>query len=235
MPAATKWIEACNTALVYIGGRLIQTLNEPSVEAQSCNLFLNQTRREILSAYPWNAATRRESLALIGEAGKNGNPAWPYRYAFALPADCLRVLRLENGLPTGSLATIAARPLPYEVSGITVKEKSCAEQTVLLCDVFQPLLVYICTLDNPDLWPPKLMEALINRLAERLALSVAENEKRERMFAQNYLLSLQEAMLLDAREGHDYIPPDDTYLRERAGGHAPDPITDNPEDWRRKQ
>jgi hypothetical protein len=233
--AATVWTEACNIALSLIGGKLIQSPDEASVEARSCALFLGQTRREILSGHPWNAATRWKTLALIGEAGKNGNERWPYRYAFTVPADCLRILRLETGLPIGSLATISARTLPYLIGGISGsgKDKKAQELTALFCDALHPLLVYLCDLDDPHWWPPKLMQALIFSLASKLALPLSEKTNLAQALDQKYQLALREAMSVDASEGHGNIPPDDTYLRERAGRYYSDPIGEGSEVWRR--
>jgi hypothetical protein len=219
MASATKWLEACNTALLCIGGKLIQNLDEASVEAQACKLFLGQARQELLTGHPWNCATRWKPLPLIAEAGKEGNPNWPYRYAFALPADCLRVLRLETGLPAGSPATECKPALPYLLAGLSDNEispqVSTSERVALFCNEFQPLLCYIADLDNPGLWPPKLMAALIDLLATRLALPVAEAAERAQLFEKKYQQDLAAAMLIDAREGHEIIPRDDTYLRER--------------------
>ena len=206
----TSWIDICNQALRLIGGGAIQSLNEPSEEARHCSLFLAPSRRSLLASHAWNCATVWANPPVMAEAGKKEAPFWPYRYAFALPAGYLRMLRVETGLPTGSLATGAGRPAPYQV----IRWK---EQPALICDMERPTLVCLVDVPDPTFISPAILDALVYLLASKLALGVAEAEGKARLFEQKYKEALQVAMLNDAREGHEQIPLDDTWLRERDG------------------
>ena len=201
-------IEMCNAALLLVGGQTINSLDEPTQEARGCKVFWEQTRTALLAAHPWNCATSWHVPGMIGEAGKHGAPEWPYRYAFSLPPDCLRVLRIENGLPTGSLGAGAARPVPF----LTARD---GERRMLCCDVLRPTLVYIADIENPDMISPGLREAIILRMAASLSLHLAESSPLFEKLDVRAQAAMQAAMLTDAREGYEAVPPDDTWLRER--------------------
>lgn len=207
---ALNWIDICNNALALIGGKGINNLDEPSPEARNCKKFLVQARQALLSDHPWNCATNWAELALVGEAGVDGKPRWPYRYAFAVPADFLRVIRLEDGLPSGSLATLASPGIPYQLA-------AWQGQQIVLCERERATLVYVADVDNPRLLDAKLRDVLIFTLAARLALPVSEGTQRAQMFEQKAAQALDEARLADARSGHEIVPRDDTWLREQAG------------------
>lgn len=213
-------IDICNSALLLVGGRTIANLDEPTPEAQGCKVFLGQTVSGILAAHPWNCATSWHVPSMIGEAGQNGAPAWPYRYAFGLPPGCLRVLRIENGLPTGSLATAAARPVPFLVARYVESHSARrdADRLILCCDIQKPTIVYLAELSNPALISPAIRDAIVFQLAAKLARYLSESKTMMEVCEAKYRAAMQEAMLLDAREGCEAIPPDDTWLRERAGG-----------------
>jgi hypothetical protein len=202
-------IEMCNSALLLVGGQTINNLDEPTQEARGCKVFWEQTKTGVLAAHPWNCATSWHVPGMVGESGQNGAPAWPYRYAFSLPPDCLRVLRIESGLPTGSLATGAARPIPFLVA-------RDGERRLLCCDLLQPTLVYIANITNPDMISPGIRDVIIFQLAAKLALHMAESRARMEEYDKMAQVAMQAAMLADAREGYEAIPPDDTWLRERA-------------------
>lgn len=207
---ALDWIDICNAAIALVGGAPITSLNEPSKEAQRCSTFLPQVRTSVLSKHAWNCATSWHVPAMVGEAGKDGKPAWPYRYAFAVPKDFLRIVRIETGLPTGSAATCSAGAEPYRMALYN-------EQQVLICNLSSPTVVYIADPSNPHTLDPELREVLIFSLAARLALPLSEDARRAQLFMDKAREALQEAMLVDARSGHEVVPRDDTWLREQAG------------------
>jgi hypothetical protein len=204
-------IDMCNSALLLVGGKAINNLDEPTQEARGCKVFFEQTRTGILAVHPWNCATSWHVPGMVGESGKNGAPLWPYRYAFSMPPDCLRALRIENGLPTGSLAAGAARPVPFLAA-------RNGERRIFCCDILQPTLVYIADLANPDMISPGIRDAIVFQLASRLALHLAESRALMDGYEKKAQAAIQAAMLLDAREGYEAVPPDDSWLTARAGG-----------------
>lgn len=84
-------IDICNTALRRIGNiGNVSSIDPPegSAEAEACSIFLPIAKQEMLEAFPYSFAVRRERVALMSDKPLG------YRYAYALPADCCRVLSL---------------------------------------------------------------------------------------------------------------------------------------------
>lgn len=87
-------IDVCNTALARIGqvGN-IASIDPPEGGAisEACSIFLPIAVQEMLESFPYSFACRRATVALLSEKPIG------YRYAYRLPADCLRVLDLLKG------------------------------------------------------------------------------------------------------------------------------------------
>src|SRR3569623_1719834 len=90
--------QVANLALSAIGTRsTIASLSEDSTEAQTVQLWYNQTRDSLLRKLPWNWARRQVAMAVYKAAAgtpENPNgalpePPWPWKYSYAWPADCL--------------------------------------------------------------------------------------------------------------------------------------------------
>jgi hypothetical protein len=84
-------IQICNMALSHIGaGPLISSIDPPdgSVEAGYCATFYDLARTELLEPGNWAFSLKRAQLAEL----TNASEAWTY--AYALPSDCLRALRV---------------------------------------------------------------------------------------------------------------------------------------------
>ena len=84
-------VDVCNTGLGYLGARAqISSISPPdgSVEAGYCARFYPIARREMIEAHPWAFATTRVALAAVA------NPSTVWAYAYALPADCIKPLRV---------------------------------------------------------------------------------------------------------------------------------------------
>lgn len=84
-------VQICNMALSHIGaGPLISSISPPdgSVEAGYCAIFYDIARTELLEPGTWSFALKRTALAPV----TNVSESWAY--AYALPSDCLRALRI---------------------------------------------------------------------------------------------------------------------------------------------
>jgi len=83
-------VEICNMALAAIRGKSINSLTEPSREAQQCNLHYDIARRFVLRDSPWQFAKKVVALQLRTEEPLH----WIYAYQY--PGDCLN-LRTVTG------------------------------------------------------------------------------------------------------------------------------------------
>lgn len=84
-------VQLCNMALSHIGSDArVSAISPPdgSVEAGHCATFYDQARTEMLEPGTWAFTLKRATLASV----TNASTAWAY--AYALPSDCLRALRI---------------------------------------------------------------------------------------------------------------------------------------------
>lgn len=84
-------VDTCNTALSHVGARAqISSISPPdgSVEAGYCARFYPIARREMIEAHSWGFSKTRITLAEVT------NPSTIWTYAYALPADCLKPVRV---------------------------------------------------------------------------------------------------------------------------------------------
>jgi hypothetical protein len=113
---ATSDIDICCQALAMIGNDPITSLDGTDKPSATCKRFYSARRDELLVAHPWNFAMARASLAASATA-----PLWDFAYAYPLPADCLRVWRVNAWDPmqawkveAGTLITDLTAPLKVQ-------------------------------------------------------------------------------------------------------------------------
>jgi hypothetical protein len=93
-------VQICNMALSHLGSEArVSSISPPdgSVEAGHCATFYDLARTEMIEPGNWNFTLRREALA------QATNPSTVWAFAYALPSDCLRALRI---LKKGSALTV---------------------------------------------------------------------------------------------------------------------------------
>lgn len=84
-------VQICNMALSHIGSSArVTSINPPdgTVEAGHCATFYELARTELLEPGNWRFALKRAALATV----TNDSTAWAY--AYALPSDCMRAMRI---------------------------------------------------------------------------------------------------------------------------------------------
>lgn len=187
-------VDLGNRALSRLGTRAtIAALSENSTEARTVSIWYAATRDALLRAHDWNFARRRIALAELGSPSPRDKGGWAYR--FALPSDCLRLLRLET--PPG-------QPSPrFEVAGDGAGR-------VVLCDEAAPLAVYTARIADPALFDPGFAQALVDQLAAHVAYPVTQKTDLAVRLAQAARLALAEAMAADSgearRDGEETLP-----------------------------
>lgn len=183
-------ISICNTALTHVRTKRIRSLLDDSEEARLCNLFYEDARDEVLQSHPWNCASKRASLARLSDA-----PAWGFANAYALPSDCLRVLRMENH-----------------------RSRWKIESGNLLTDEGTAKVLYIRRIDDPNQFPPLVAQLIAYRLAITIAPRLAKADSLIQYLKDDYEKHARTARSADAQEGAvDQLIADD-YLIDRAVG-----------------
>lgn len=83
--------EICSAALMLLGANSINSLTDNNDRARTCKLLWPMVLDDELSAHRWNCARKRAELAREAAV-----PAFGWNYQYTLPADCLRVLEMQD-------------------------------------------------------------------------------------------------------------------------------------------
>lgn len=152
------------------------------------------TRDAEVRKHVWNFAKKRSTLTVDGAAPTFG---WSYRYA--IPSDCLRVLKLRYD---GEFENPSIR---HEV-----------EAGYILCDQATSLyLLYIFQITDTTKFDPNFVEALAARLAMKAAHRFTGKQSMVQVAASFYADAIAEARLTNAIEGTPERPYDDDVIAAR--------------------
>ena len=172
-------VNICNSALNLIGASTISALTEDTKNARLCNQRYEPVRNRVFRGHNWNCLIKRVQLA-----ANSTDPVVEYAKSYALPSDCLRVLKIHNGT-TDSIAS----NLDYKI-----------EQRNIVTDQTTVYLVYIALDEDPNNYDTYLREAISHQLAADLAYAITNNAT----LANNYMTRaderLREARFIDATE-----------------------------------
>ena len=172
-------VDICNSALNLLGASTISALTDDSKNARLCNQRYEPIRNRVFRSHAWNCLHKRVQLAQNSTA-----PVIEYTYAYALPSDCLRVLKVHNGT-TDSIASA----IDYKLEG---KNIVTDEGTIYL--------IYIALVTDPNEYDVYLQESISHQLAADIAYAITNNAT----LANNYMTRaderLREARFIDATE-----------------------------------
>lgn len=208
-----SWSDICNAALVRVGGAKINSLDEASNEARICKAVLDSCKEMVLLGHVWTSSRSRAALPLVGLSGQDGAPHWPYKYAYGLPADFLRAVRLETGTPYGSPGA-AAHMEPFII-------ERYKELRVLLCNMPRAELVYVANAASPAMLSAECRQALSAALAMELSTALQQSLQARELYRREYQDVLRQAIYIDALQAAELVPPDTTYARARAAYDGP--------------
>lgn len=168
-------VSICNLALQKLGAKRIVSFEDATKNAHLCEGFYDQAVDETLRAHPWNCAIYRKELAAEEET-----PAFGWTYQYPLPSSpyCLRVLQMEY--------------LDYEF---------VIEGRMLLTNEGTCKLLYVKRIVDPNEFDALLVEAIVARLATKLAYPVTQSVSLEDKMVKNFGRILSEARSVDAQEG----------------------------------
>ena len=172
-------VDMCNSALNLLGASTISSLTEDTKNARLCNQRFEPIRDRVFRSHNWNCLIKRVQLAQDSTA-----PVVEYSYAYTLPTDCLRVLKIHNG-STDSIKSA----LDYKIEG----RKVVTDETTIY-------LVYIALITDPNEFDCYLREAISHQLAADICYAITNNST----LANNYMTRaderLREARFIDATE-----------------------------------
>jgi len=172
-------VNICNSSLNLLGASTISALTEDTKNARLCNQRYEPVRNRVFRGHNWNCLIKRVQLA-----ANSTDPVVEYAKSYALPSDCLRVLKIHNGT-TDSIAS----NLDYKIEGKNI----VTDQTTVY-------VVYVALDEDPNNYDTYLREAISHQLAADLAYAITNNAT----LANNYMTRaderLREARFIDATE-----------------------------------
>ena len=171
-------VDICNGALNQLGATTILSLTEDSKNARLCNSRYTQVRDGLFRTHPWNCLQKRVELAVDTTA-----PAWGFSYAYTLPADCLRLLRI----------------LDYD-SNYKVEGRKILSNTETM------KILYVSRVTDPNEYDESLRETLSAALGADIAFGVTSNNQTAQNMYQLFQDKLRDARFVDATEGQNNSP-----------------------------
>jgi hypothetical protein len=190
-----------NRALSKLGAGRVTSIDDDSRNARACKAAFDAVRDAELRKAVWSFAAVRTTLEADVDA-----PAWGFSYRYLLPADCLRVLQVndyEDALQGGDYRDASAPP--YALEGGYV-----------LTDLPAPLkLRYVKRQDDAAMFDPLFAEALACALAAEIAPEVTESDAKRAFAAQQYVQAMRDARRLNAVEKPSEAVADDSWVMGR--------------------
>lgn len=155
-------------------------------------------RQAALRDHSWNFAMRRAELAATATPGS----IYPWQSLFALPADCLRLIELLDGLSRSN----------YQVEGHAILANSAG-----------PLHIrYITDVIEPAGWEASFVEAFACRLAFQIADRITGDLNRRQAVWGEYQAALSQAKRVDARENPAVALDEGEWVTSRLGWGSDD-------------
>lgn len=180
-----------NQALTAIGHEAnVTDPNADSHKTALLKLWYPVARRSVLSSYYWGSVRKVARLALarqrnVAEDWVEQDPLPGYRYAYALPTDCLRPQYLHD----------------YSRFALS----SLGDEKVLNTNSSRAILYYTKDVNLPELWEADLYQAVVYALAA--AINMAHNGKAQltQKLEQQVHQLVTFAKVADANEDDEYM------------------------------
>ena len=165
----------CNGALNQLGATTILSLTEDSKNARLCNSRYTQVRDALFRSHPWNCLQKRVQIAADTTA-----PAWGFTYAYTLPADCLRLLKILD------------YDSNYKVEGRKILSNTSSMK-----------ILYVARVTDPNEYDELLRETLSASLGADIAFGVTSNNQTASNMYNLFKEKLRDARFVDSTEGQN--------------------------------
>jgi len=165
----------CNGALNQLGATTILSLSEDSKNARLCNSRYTQVRDALFRSHPWNCLQKRVQIAADATA-----PAWGFTYAYTLPADCLRLLKILD------------YDSNYKVEGRKILSNTSSMK-----------ILYVARVTDPNEYDELLRETLSASLGADIAFGVTSNNQTASNMYNLFKEKLRDARFVDSTEGQN--------------------------------
>jgi hypothetical protein len=181
-------VDLANESLLLLGANTITSFTDNDSNAVLVNRFYESERDALLRSHRWNCAVTTANLAALV-----ATPIIDWEYKFTMPTDpyCLRVLDVRT--VTGDIK------LDFEIQGREIfTEESAVDIT------------YVKRLEDATQFDSLLYQALVFRLAWKLAFPITRSSGVMQQMAQLYDAVVRDARTIDSQEGTPEVIETDT-------------------------
>jgi hypothetical protein len=187
--------DICNAALSHCGTRSkVSSLDEPSPEAIACTTHFAMARDATLRAFDWNFARLTVALADLGSPPQpNVNSAMRWAYRYALPADCVRLRRLNDTPVLKYPETFFEMAADTDPTGAVI--------SVILTDVSPVSAIYTAVVTDPLRWDQGFVDAMAYALAGRICFELTGKEDRATALIRLWQMTIAGGAAEAANEG----------------------------------
>lgn len=194
-------VDVANRALTKLGAARITALSDDNKQARAIDSMFDIVRDAELRAHIWAFAVKRASLTALGTT-----PEWGFSYEYAIPADCLRLIQVNEVYQGPDLSDYRNAPTAEYV----------LEGGKILCDFASPLKIrYIFQEDDPTNWDSTFVEAMACRLAAELAEDLTQSNTKKDAAWKEYDQAIKTAIRSGAVEQQHQDMPDDSWVLSR--------------------
>ena len=158
-------ISIWNHALGFLGARSVASERENTPEVIQCRLYWDSARRQVLRDFPWSFAQRR---AWLGRQPLPAGYEAEFRFAYALPRDCLKAHEIRH-------EGVSARPFSLALNAAEGEGAA----PCLLTDASRALLLYTADVRQSALFDDLFAHTLARRLAALVAVPLLKNNSQK--------------------------------------------------------
>lgn len=171
-------IQICNLALSRIGANTITSLDDGTLEANTCKIFFDDLAEEVMIEGSWTSTIKRRSLAKTTRT-----PEFGFSSEHQLPTDprCLKVLDLDEDTPGDTRYTIEGDKLLSDNNTVKIR--------------------YIAKIEDTEDWDPLLKRAFIARLTAEIVYPITGDARKAEAELRRYNLFLTEGLAINGQQG----------------------------------
>jgi len=209
-------VEICNLALSQIRSGSINSLEDPSVQAQQCKLHYASARDKVLSDFDWGFNNSTKALQLL--TGR----VFGWAFAWQYPNDCLHINRLrrdeEDVEPDSNRARLDPRlQLLNQTSRVDYAIKYLDGQKVIVTNENNLYMDYRAKVTDVTLYSSDLRMVIAYLLGAHLAISLAGMKDGRVMRADLMAMydAFQREEKAEAANQRQSIPTESEYITVR--------------------
>lgn len=198
---ANSPVEICNLALGWLGGDLIISLDDPSVEAKLCKANYALLRDAVLEEREWTfAVTRLEPVALLA------GPVYGFDKAFQIPVEVIRILQVSRAGEVIDGAIIEGSFLSATRGGTGTGRETRIDwvregDKILANNSASIFIRALIRIEDTTKFSPAFDQALAARLAMELAIPITNSRTLQQDMAGLYAEKVRLAAASDGLQG----------------------------------